>query len=79
MYPEIYDYLEEESKNSIRISRILTLLNEIVGDFVFKKKTNQKDVESQQKIIKRKEDESDNFSKQIVWIDNSRKVRSKKF
>lgn len=66
LYPEINEYLEDECRKSSKISDIISSLNSILGDLVFRKRSNQKEVENQQKIVKKKEDENENFNRQIV-------------
>ncbi len=66
MFPEIYDYLEDECRKSSKMSDIISSLNSILGELVFRKRSNQKEVENQQKLAKKMEDDNQNFNKQIV-------------
>jgi hypothetical protein len=66
LFPEIYDYLEDECRKSSKMSDIISSLNSILGELVFRKRSNQKEVENQQKLAKKMEDDNQNFNKQIV-------------
>jgi len=48
------------------MSDIISSLNSILGELVFRKRSNQKEVENQQKLAKKMEDDNQNFNKQIV-------------
>jgi hypothetical protein len=60
--------LKEELKGITKLSNTMTSLNEIISECVYQKKSNFKEVENQQKIIKKNEEETDNFNRQIVYI-----------
>ncbi len=68
LFPEIYDYLEGECLKSSKMSDIISILNSVLGELVFKKRSNQKEVENQQKLVKKMENDNQNFNKQIVLI-----------
>lgn len=66
LFPEIYNYLEDECMKSSKMSEIVSTLNLIIGDLVFRKRSNQKEVEIQQKLVKKIENDNQNFNRQMV-------------
>lgn len=66
IFPEIYKSLEAELSYYSSFSEKITMLNQIVSEFIFTRKSNLKESESQLKIQLKQDNENDKFNKQIV-------------